>query len=209
MKQNIIHIGLDVDDTQYHGSALNKSTGEVLDFKCRPTLKGLVDQLDKLHKYFPGSTFRIYYEASYIGFTLQRDIADKGIHCDVVAPTSIPNPRGRPIKTDRIDAAQLAQFYANDLLTFVTVPDPEQEQDRDLIRSRQKLLEQQTELRKHVQALLRRNGRHFKAEIRYKSHWTKPHYFWLEPPGSPIRQIVSRKHKNILPTKRAVISPSS
>jgi len=27
MKQNIIHIGLDVDDTQYHGSAFNKVTG--------------------------------------------------------------------------------------------------------------------------------------------------------------------------------------
>ena len=26
MKQNIIHIGLDVDDTQYHGSALDKIT---------------------------------------------------------------------------------------------------------------------------------------------------------------------------------------
>jgi len=24
----IIHVGLDVDDTQYHGSALNNSTGE-------------------------------------------------------------------------------------------------------------------------------------------------------------------------------------
>jgi len=32
MKQNIIHIGLDVDDTQYHGSAFNKDTGEVVDF---------------------------------------------------------------------------------------------------------------------------------------------------------------------------------
>jgi hypothetical protein len=41
MKQNIIHIGLDIDDTQYHGSALSNSTGEVLDFKCRPPPKGL------------------------------------------------------------------------------------------------------------------------------------------------------------------------
>ena len=32
MKQNIIHIGLDVDDTQYHGSALNKATSEVLEY---------------------------------------------------------------------------------------------------------------------------------------------------------------------------------
>ncbi len=58
MKNNILHIGLDVDDTQYHGSALNHITGEVLDFKCRPNLKGLLSQLDKLHKYFPGSTFK-------------------------------------------------------------------------------------------------------------------------------------------------------
>ena len=34
MKQTIIHVGLDVDDTQYHGSALDKRTGEVIDFKC-------------------------------------------------------------------------------------------------------------------------------------------------------------------------------
>ena len=180
MKQNIIHIGLDVDDTQYHGSALDNSTGEILNFKSRPTLKGLLGQLEKLCKYFPNSTFKICYEASYIGFILQRDITNKGYHCDVVAPTSIPSPRGRQIKTDRIDAIQLAQFYANGLMTFVAVPEIEQEQDRDLLRSRQKMIAHQRELRTHIQALLRRNGRHFRAETHYKSHWTKAHYFWLE-----------------------------
>ena len=180
MNQNIIHIGLDVDDTQYHGSALDKNTGEILNFKCRPTLKGLVGQLKKLHKYFSDKSFKICYEASYIGFTLQRDLANKGYHCDVVAPSSIPSPRGRQIKTDRIDATQLAHFYASDLMTFVAVPGPEQEQDRDLIRSRKKLQDQQTELRSHIQALLRRNGKHYKVETNSKSHWTKRHYFWLE-----------------------------
>jgi len=34
MKHTIIHVGLDVDDTQYHASALDKSTGEAIDFKC-------------------------------------------------------------------------------------------------------------------------------------------------------------------------------
>ncbi|HJO11585.1 MAG TPA: hypothetical protein QGI39_06055 [Gammaproteobacteria bacterium] len=37
-------------------------------------------------------------------------------------------------------------------MSFVTVPEPEQEQDRDLIRSRQKLVDQQTELRSHILA---------------------------------------------------------
>ena len=41
MNKKIVHVGLDVDDTKYHGAALNKATGELLNFKCRPTLKGL------------------------------------------------------------------------------------------------------------------------------------------------------------------------
>ena len=43
MNQNTIYVGIDVDDVRYHVSALNPSTGEMLDFDCRPTLKGLVD----------------------------------------------------------------------------------------------------------------------------------------------------------------------
>ncbi len=113
MKQKIVYIGLDVDDTQYHGSAFNKETGEILSFRCRPTLKGLLGQLVKVRKHFPRHVIKLAYEASYIGSTLQRDLADKKYHCDVVAPSSIPRQGGKAIKTDRIDAAQLTQFYAN------------------------------------------------------------------------------------------------
>ena len=179
MKQNIIHIGLDVDDTQYHGAAFNKNTGEVIDFKSRPTLKGLLQQLDRMARHFKGHKIKLCYEASYIGYCLQRDLMSSDIHCDIVSPSSIPSPRGKAIKTDRIDAGYLAQFYANDLLTIVQPPNAEQEQDRDLLRSRQKLLQQQTHLRKHLQAVLRRNGLHYKAETGNKSHWTKHHYCWL------------------------------
>ncbi|HED12156.1 MAG TPA: hypothetical protein ENI62_00600 [Gammaproteobacteria bacterium] len=75
MKHNIFYVGLDVDDTQYHGSALDKNSGEVIDFKCRPTLKGLLSQPEKLSNYFPGRTLTLCYEATYIGYTLQRDLA--------------------------------------------------------------------------------------------------------------------------------------
>jgi transposase len=111
---------------------------------------------------------------------LQRDLVKQGYHCDVVAPSSIPSPRGKQIKTDRIDAAQLAQFYANGLLTTVAIPEPEQEQDRDLLRSRQKLVHQRKQLRTHILSLLRRNGRHYRQETPNKSHWTSPHASWLE-----------------------------
>jgi len=139
MNHTILYIGLDVDDTRYHGCALSKHTGETIDFQCRPTLKGLLAQLNKVARHFPGHSLRLCYEASYIGYCLQRDLTDKRFHCDVVAPTSIPTPRGRAIKTDRIDAGQLAQFYASNLLTIVQPPDVQQEQDRDLLRTRQNL----------------------------------------------------------------------
>ena len=169
MKQTILYVGLDVDDTQYHGSAFDQHTVAVLDFHCRPTLKGLLRQLEKLGQQFPGRSLRLCYEASYLGYTLQRDLADQGYHCDVVAPTSIPTPRSKQIKTDRIDAAQLAHVYAHGLLTVVCIPEPDLEQDRDLMRSRQNLVQQQTDLRKHLQALLRRNGLHYKAQTQNKT----------------------------------------
>jgi hypothetical protein len=60
MKQNILHIGLDVDDTQYHGSAFNKATGEVVDFKSRPTLKGLLQQLGRIARHFKGHRIKLW-----------------------------------------------------------------------------------------------------------------------------------------------------
>ena len=85
MKDNTIYIGLDVDDKQYHGCALNVITGEVLAFKCRPTLKGLINQLEKLKAAGKGKALKLCYEASYVGFTLQRDLVEKGYHCEIMS----------------------------------------------------------------------------------------------------------------------------
>jgi hypothetical protein len=93
MNHTILYIGLDVDvdDTQYHGSALSKHIGETSDFQCRPTLKGLLMQLNKVTRHFPGHSLWLCYEASYIGYCLQRDLANRGflkIHCkDIHRPT--------------------------------------------------------------------------------------------------------------------------
>ena len=51
MKPRVLYVGLDVDDTQYHGSALSQETGEVLHVQGRPTLKSLVSQLAKLRQH--------------------------------------------------------------------------------------------------------------------------------------------------------------
>ena len=45
MGMKVIYVDLDVDHTQYHGSALNKNTGEVITYQCRPTLASLLKQI--------------------------------------------------------------------------------------------------------------------------------------------------------------------
>lgn len=47
------------------------------------------------------------------------------------ATTSIPRTFGNSVKTDRIDARKLVRFYAKGLLSFVTVPERDQEEVRD------------------------------------------------------------------------------
>jgi len=59
MSGNVVYVGIDVDDVQYHGSALDRQTGEVLSFQCRPTLKGLIGQLDNVRKHFGGVALKL------------------------------------------------------------------------------------------------------------------------------------------------------
>ena len=69
MKQSFIYVGLDVDDILYHGSAFDQHTGDVINFHCRLTLKGLLRQLEKLDHQFSGRPLRLCDEASYLGYT--------------------------------------------------------------------------------------------------------------------------------------------
>lgn len=180
MSNSLIYVGIDVDDNSFHFSVLFPTTGEMLEHKTRPTLKSLVSKLDEIKIKFPQYSLKICYEATYLGFSLQRDLTKYNFDCEVIAPSSIPRVNGNQIKTDRIDAGKLAQFYASGLLTIVTVPDEDTETDRDLMRSRQYVLRQLVELRVHIQSLLRRNGIHYKSETKAASHWSKLHISWLE-----------------------------
>jgi transposase len=180
MEKKILYVGLDVDDKAFHGCALIGDSGEVVEFKSRPHIDGLTKKLADFQSRFPSYLIKLCYEATYIGFTLQRDLAAKGFHCDVIAPGSIPKPPGEQVKTDRVDAAKLCQFYAAGILSIVTRLDPEIEKDRDLMRSRQFMVKEITELRTHIHSLLRRAGRNYRVESGNQSHWGKLHMCWIQ-----------------------------
>ena len=95
MQKDIVYVGVDVDDTSFHGSAFFKETGEILEFKCRPTINGLEGRLAELKRKFQDVEMKVCYEATHIGFTLQRELDELGYCCEVVAPSSIPKVNRR------------------------------------------------------------------------------------------------------------------
>ena len=61
------------------------------------------------------------------------------------------------MKTDKIDAATLAQLLAADFLPEVWIPDPETRSRRAQVAHRAGLVQQRSRLRNRVEAVLHRN----------------------------------------------------
>ena len=136
-------------------------------------LRRLVSQGRRLH---------VVYEAGPCGFVIARHLAQHGIACTVVAPSSIPRRPGDRIKTDRRDALMLARLARADELAPVRVPDLCDEAVRDLVRGRDDAVREQRNARHRLKALLLRNG------IRYagKAAWTPAHLRWLASLKMPL-----------------------
>jgi transposase len=122
-----------------------------------------------------GRRLHVVYEAGPCGFVIWRHLRAQGIHCEVVAPSSIPKRSGDRIKTDRRDAMLLARLARSGDLVAVRVPDTADEAVRDLVRAREDAVRECRNARHRLKALLLRSG------IRYagKSAWTAAHLRWL------------------------------
>lgn len=128
-----------------------------------------------LERLSQGFTLKLCYEAGPTGFELQRRLAEAGYDCEVVAPSLIPSKPGVRIKTDRRDAAKLAQCLRAGDLTPVYVPDTEVEALRDLERARTAAKNAETTTRHQLGKFLLRNGRRWDGG----SNWTLKHLAWI------------------------------
>lgn len=122
-----------------------------------------------------GKPLHIVYEAGPCGFVIWRHLSAQGLHCDVVAPSSIARPSGDRVKTDRRDALLLARLARSGDLAVVRVPDGVDEAVRDLVRAREDAVREQRNGRHRLKALLLRHGIPYAG----KTSWTAAHLRWL------------------------------
>ena len=175
--KKVLHVGLDVDDKNFHIGAFCYDTGEFFELKSKPNIGNLMRKLEKFTK--QDFELKLCYEATYIGYSLCRDLNRNGHDTQIIAPSMIPEIASNRVKTDRLDAKKLAEYYAKDLLTPIHIPDEEEEVDRGLLRSRRFLVDHRKVLRRHILSACRLLGLHFKLATNGKNHWTKQHVNWL------------------------------
>lgn len=155
MKSLIRFVGLDVH-AETIAVAVAEPSGEVRALGAIPNRAEAVRKL--VGKLGAAKSLRACYEAGPCGYTLYWQLAELGVHCDVVAPTLVPVKAGDRVKTDRRDAEKLARCYRSGDLTAVWVPDAAHEALRDLVRARLAAKQDQVRARVRLKLFLLRHG---------------------------------------------------
>jgi transposase len=182
-----VFVGLDVHKDSVTVACVGAHPGEPpVDVGTIGAQQYAIDRLIK--KLSRRGPLRFVYEAGPCGFWLQRYLRSVGQDCVVAAPSLIPRRPGVRIKTDRLDARNLALALRAGTLTAVHIPTPEEEAFRDVVRAWQQCKRDVTSAKQRLKAFLLRN------DIRYagRATWSAAHRRWLARLvlPSPAQQIV-------------------
>jgi transposase len=173
--KNVRFVGLDVH-AETIAVAVAELNGEVRSLGVIPNRAESVARL--MRKIGKPEQLRVCYEAGPTGYVLYwQQLAQLGVHCEVVAPTLVPVKSGDRVKTDRRDAEKLARCYRAGDLTSVWVPDAAHEALRDLVRARLAAKRDQLRARHRLGKFLLRQGRRAPEGT---TSWTGKYLGWVK-----------------------------
>lgn len=178
MKKNVVYVGVDVDDKAFHFSCVTDDGFSIAKgVRALPSAGKLLKSIKKL---LGDVQFIIGYEATYLGFSLARELEALGGNCLVISPTSIKRAINERVKNDSLDSYKLAHGMQKQEFSYVKVPTKAQEADRQMVRTRAFLVAQQSDTKRHIISQCRLFGLDFKQETKSKSFWTRTHRAWLD-----------------------------
>ena len=185
-------------------AVFDAATGEVVSGRLRGRPHELLDWLEGIER-----PLRAVYEAGPTGYGLARRARERGLDVRVCAPGHIARRPGDRVKTDKRDALRLARLLAAGDLKLVTVPPPEHEQLRDLVRCREDVRGDLMRARHRISKLLLRRELYYPGNGRGRGgrNWTRHHRDWLAglrfaDPASElcIRRLPARPRPAALPS---------
>jgi transposase len=164
-------VGLDVHAKETTAVMLDAVSGELLVRRIAGRPDRVLEWLEALER-----PFQAVYEAGPTGYGLARRAAERGLDVVVCSPAHIPKRPGGRVKTDRRDAERLARLLLAGELRTVRVPEPAEEQLRDVVRSREDLRVDLMRCRHRISKFLLRRELYYPQS---GGAWTVQHRDWL------------------------------
>lgn len=172
------YIGIDVHKKQFTVT-IQLDQVVLKTFSMLPDPKILVNYL---HKHYPGGEYYAAYEAGFSGFWLQEQLEELGVNCIVVNPSDIPTTnKEKNQKRDPLDSKKIARSLKNGDLVPLHIPSKQNQYDRSLVRTRDRLVRDQTRCRNRIKSFLAFYGIEYPERFtKSGSHWSNLFMEWLK-----------------------------
>jgi transposase len=170
-----MYVGIDTHLKSWKVSIHSKEF-ELKTFTQPPDAKKLMNYLTH---HFPGANYECVYEAGFSGFSAQRQLIKLGANCIVAHPADVPTTdKEKKNKNDRRDSRKLARGLKNGDLNPIHIPDEEREQDRALLRTRDRIIRNKSRVKNRIKFLLMYLGKAIPEAFQGKV-WSNRFIAWL------------------------------
>ena len=179
MKYSTVYVGMDVHKESF---SLCCYTNEKEQAEYPQRVDGhyskVLNYIEAMRNHYgDDALFICGYEAGCLGFTLYHQLTDHNLKCVILAPSTIPQPRGgKKVKTDKRDAAIIARCLAHHDYSPVHIPTDQDKQTRDFLRMRNDHKIALKRIKQQIIAFCIQNNYRFDCTNNY---WTKSHLKWL------------------------------
>ena len=130
-----------------------------------------------LHKHlrgkYPGATFKLCYEAGFSGFSAQRWLSEQGMDCQVVNAADVAtSDKDKRQKNDKVDARKLCEHLQSKKVKGVYIPALHWEHGRSLVRTRGRIVSNQTRCKNRIWQLLYFSGLALPKKYEAAQYWS-------------------------------------
>jgi len=172
-----VYVGIDVHKKDFKVSVMVDNVF-FKTFSAQPTAQGIVHYLQNN---FPGASYYSAYEAGFSGFWLHRSLQKMGVNSIVVNAADIPTTdKERQQKEDRRDSRKIVNGLRLGQLKGIHIPSERVQNDRALMRIRDRIVRDITRNKNRIKGLLYFQGIEYPDRFVSSKHWSNAFFKWLE-----------------------------